>query len=71
MAIQVKVPPLGESVKQATLLKWHKQDGEAVKVDEPLCELETDKANADLNGRRPRACSSERKKKARRSKSTR
>jgi 2-oxoglutarate dehydrogenase E2 component (dihydrolipoamide succinyltransferase) len=49
MAIQVKVPSLGESVKQATLLKWHKQDGEAVKVDEPLCELESDKANADLN----------------------
>jgi 2-oxoglutarate dehydrogenase E2 component (dihydrolipoamide succinyltransferase) len=48
MAIQVKVPALGESVKQATLLKWHKQDGEAVKVDEPLCELESDKANADL-----------------------
>ncbi|HEY1922627.1 MAG TPA: 2-oxoglutarate dehydrogenase complex dihydrolipoyllysine-residue succinyltransferase [Tepidisphaeraceae bacterium] len=49
MAIQVKVPALGESVKQATLLKWHKQDGEAVKVDEALCELESDKANADLN----------------------
>ena len=49
MAIQVKVPALGESVKQATLLKWHKQDGEAVKIDEPLCELESDKANADLN----------------------
>src|ERR1700722_15560584 len=48
MAIQVKVPSLGESVKEATLLKWHKQDGEAVKVDEPLCELESDKANADL-----------------------
>jgi 2-oxoglutarate dehydrogenase E2 component (dihydrolipoamide succinyltransferase) len=48
MAIQVKVPNLGESVKQATILKWHKQDGEAVKLDEPLCELETDKANADL-----------------------
>jgi 2-oxoglutarate dehydrogenase E2 component (dihydrolipoamide succinyltransferase) len=49
MAIEVKVPALGESVKQATLLKWHKQDGEAVKVDEPLCELESDKANQDLN----------------------
>jgi 2-oxoglutarate dehydrogenase E2 component (dihydrolipoamide succinyltransferase) len=48
MAIQVKVPTLGESVKQATLLKWHKQDGESVKVDEPLCELESDKANQDL-----------------------
>jgi 2-oxoglutarate dehydrogenase E2 component (dihydrolipoamide succinyltransferase) len=48
MSIEVKVPGLGESVKQATLLKWHKQDGEAVKMDEPLCELESDKANADV-----------------------
>ncbi|HEX4054205.1 MAG TPA: 2-oxoglutarate dehydrogenase complex dihydrolipoyllysine-residue succinyltransferase [Tepidisphaeraceae bacterium] len=48
MVIQVKVPGLGESVKQATLLKWHKQDGEAVRADEPLCELESDKANADV-----------------------
>lgn len=48
MAIQVKVPGLGESVKQATLLKWHINDGDAVQVDEPLCELETDKANTDI-----------------------
>ena len=48
MAIQVKVPGLGESVKQAKLLKWHKHDGEAVKIDEPLCELESDKANVDM-----------------------
>jgi 2-oxoglutarate dehydrogenase E2 component (dihydrolipoamide succinyltransferase) len=48
MAIQVKVPGLGESVKQAKLLKWHKHDGEAVKIDEPLCELESDKANVDI-----------------------
>lgn len=48
MAIQVKVPALGESVKQATLIKWHKNDGDIVKADEPLCELETEKANVDL-----------------------
>jgi len=48
MAIQVKVPGLGESVKQATLIKWHKNDGDVVKADEPLCELETEKANVDL-----------------------
>ena len=48
MAIQVKVPALGESVKQAKLLKWHKQDGQTVGVDEPICELESDKANADV-----------------------
>jgi 2-oxoglutarate dehydrogenase E2 component (dihydrolipoamide succinyltransferase) len=48
MPIQVKVPGLGESVKQATLLKWHINDGDAVQVDEPLCELETEKANTDI-----------------------
>ena len=48
MAIQVKVPGLGESVKQAKLLKWHKQDGQSVGIDEPICELESDKANADV-----------------------
>ncbi|MBC7785322.1 MAG: 2-oxoglutarate dehydrogenase complex dihydrolipoyllysine-residue succinyltransferase [Burkholderiales bacterium] len=42
------VPNLGDSVTQATILRWHKQDGEAVKLDEPVCELETDKANADI-----------------------
>jgi 2-oxoglutarate dehydrogenase E2 component (dihydrolipoamide succinyltransferase) len=48
MAIDVVVPPLGESVTQAILLKWHKADGAQVKIDEALCELETDKANADI-----------------------
>jgi 2-oxoglutarate dehydrogenase E2 component (dihydrolipoamide succinyltransferase) len=48
MAIEVKVPGLGESVKQAKLLKWHKHEGDSVAVDEPLCELESDKANVDV-----------------------
>jgi len=48
MATQVEVPAMGESVQTATLVKWHKSDGEAVKIDEPLCELETDKANVDI-----------------------
>jgi len=48
MSTQVEIPALGESVTQATLLKWHKQDGEAVAKDEPIAELETDKANVDL-----------------------
>ncbi|MDP9174145.1 MAG: 2-oxoglutarate dehydrogenase complex dihydrolipoyllysine-residue succinyltransferase [Planctomycetota bacterium] len=46
--VQVVVPTLGESVKQATLLKWRVNDGDYVKIDEPLCELETDKANVDV-----------------------
>ncbi|HSI37220.1 MAG: 2-oxoglutarate dehydrogenase complex dihydrolipoyllysine-residue succinyltransferase [Phycisphaerae bacterium] len=48
MAIEVVVPPLGESVTQATLIAWRKKDGETVRTDEPLCELETDKANVDI-----------------------
>src|SRR5258706_6895385 len=48
MAIYVIVPPLGESVTQAILIKWHKGDGAEAAMDEPLCELETDKANVDI-----------------------
>ncbi len=48
MTRQIQVPALGESVTQAILVKWHKPDGAAVAADEPLCELETDKANVDI-----------------------
>jgi 2-oxoglutarate dehydrogenase E2 component (dihydrolipoamide succinyltransferase) len=48
MPTNVQVPGLGESVSEAVLIKWHKQDGELVKTDEPVCELETDKANVDV-----------------------
>ncbi|MGN6727543.1 MAG: 2-oxoglutarate dehydrogenase complex dihydrolipoyllysine-residue succinyltransferase [Tepidisphaeraceae bacterium] len=48
MATPVTVPNLGDSVTQATLLRWHKPDGQAVAQDEPLIELETDKANVDV-----------------------
>jgi 2-oxoglutarate dehydrogenase E2 component (dihydrolipoamide succinyltransferase) len=44
---KVEVPSVGESVTEAILVKWHKQSGDYVQVDEPLCELETDKANVD------------------------
>jgi 2-oxoglutarate dehydrogenase E2 component (dihydrolipoamide succinyltransferase) len=39
---------MGESVTEAVLLKWHKSDGEVVKENEPIAELETDKANVDV-----------------------
>src|SRR5260221_8372150 len=48
MPTNVDVPPLGESVSEAVLLRWLKNDGEYVNTDEPICELETDKANVDL-----------------------
>jgi 2-oxoglutarate dehydrogenase E2 component (dihydrolipoamide succinyltransferase) len=44
----VTVPNLGDSVTQATLLRWHVQPGSQVNQNDPLCELETDKANADI-----------------------
>ncbi|MEO1089980.1 MAG: 2-oxoglutarate dehydrogenase complex dihydrolipoyllysine-residue succinyltransferase [Pseudomonadota bacterium] len=49
MSIEIKVPSLGESVTEATVAKWFKQAGEAVAVDEPLVELETDKVTVEVN----------------------
>ena len=43
MIIELKVPPLSESVSEATLVMWHKKQGEAVKRDENLIDIETDK----------------------------
>jgi len=43
MTIEIKVPPLPESVTDATLVAWHKKSGEAVSRDENLVDLETDK----------------------------
>ncbi len=43
MSIEIKVPPLPESVADATLVAWHKQAGDAVSRDENLVDLETDK----------------------------
>src|SRR5438094_532669 len=44
----VDVPALGESVREAVLIKWHKNDGDTVAAAEPIAELETDKANVDV-----------------------
>jgi 2-oxoglutarate dehydrogenase E2 component (dihydrolipoamide succinyltransferase) len=48
MPTNVEVPTLGESVREAVLIKWHKGDGDSVDANEPICELETDKANVDV-----------------------
>jgi len=48
MLIEVKVPQLSESVAEATLLSWHKKQGEAVKRDENLIDIETDKVVLEL-----------------------
>jgi 2-oxoglutarate dehydrogenase E2 component (dihydrolipoamide succinyltransferase) len=49
MATEIRVPTLGESVTEATVAKWLKQVGDAVAVDEPLVELETDKVTLEVN----------------------
>ncbi|MBZ0128158.1 MAG: E3 binding domain-containing protein, partial [Rhodobacteraceae bacterium] len=48
MSIEVRVPTLGESVTEATIATWFKQPGDAVAVDEMLCELETDKVTVEV-----------------------
>src|SRR5262249_45519043 len=45
---EIRVPALGESVTEATIGKWFKHPGEAVAVDEPLVELETDKVTIEV-----------------------
>src|SRR6266850_2789666 len=48
MAAEIKVPSLGESVTEATVAKWLKRPGEAVAIDEPVAELETDKITLEV-----------------------
>ena len=45
---EIRVPTLGESVTEATIGKWFKKPGDAVAVDEPLVELETDKVTIEV-----------------------
>ncbi len=49
MTIEIKVPALGESVSEASIAKLHKKAGDAVKADELICELETDKVTLEVN----------------------
>ncbi|WP_341862710.1 2-oxoglutarate dehydrogenase complex dihydrolipoyllysine-residue succinyltransferase [Gymnodinialimonas sp. 57CJ19] len=48
MSVEVRVPTLGESVTEATVATWFKKPGDAVAVDEMLCELETDKVTVEV-----------------------
>jgi len=47
-SLQVKVPTVGESITEVTLSRWIKKDGDAVAMDEPIAELESDKATFEL-----------------------
>jgi len=46
-SIEVKIPPMGESISSGVLAKWHVSDGDVVKKDQPLFELETDKITSE------------------------
>ena len=48
MSEKILVPMLGESITEATVVKWLKGKGESVETDEPIVELETDKVNLEV-----------------------
>ncbi len=48
MALEIKVPVLGESVTEGTIGEWLKQPGDRVEVDEPIASLETDKVAIEV-----------------------
>jgi 2-oxoglutarate dehydrogenase E2 component (dihydrolipoamide succinyltransferase) len=52
--VEIKVPTIGESISEVTLLKWVKNDGDYVDRDEVIAELESEKATFEVNaeGRR-------------------
>lgn len=47
--LDIKIPPVGESIQEVTLTNWIKKDGAQVEMDEPIAELESDKATFELN----------------------
>jgi 2-oxoglutarate dehydrogenase E2 component (dihydrolipoamide succinyltransferase) len=49
MALEIKVPSVGESISEVTVARWNKKEGDYVEMDELLCELESDKATFELN----------------------
>ncbi len=49
MSIEIKVPAVGESINEVTLVKWHKKDGDWADRDEVIAELESEKATFELN----------------------
>jgi 2-oxoglutarate dehydrogenase E2 component (dihydrolipoamide succinyltransferase) len=49
MATEIKVPSVGESITEGTISRWLKKDGEAVRADEPLLEVETEKATTEVS----------------------
>lgn len=48
MPVEVRIPSLGESITQGVIVRWMKREGERVETDEPILELETDKASVEI-----------------------
>lgn len=48
MAVEMKIPAVGESISEVTVASWVKNDGDYVEMDEVICELESDKATFEL-----------------------
>ena len=46
--VDLVMPKLGESIMEATILKWHKQPGDPVKMDETILEIATDKVDSEV-----------------------
>src|SRR4029077_3123506 len=46
--VDLIMPKLGESIMEATILKWHKQPGDSVKMDETVLEIATDKVDSEV-----------------------
>src|SRR5207248_1725054 len=53
MSLEIKVPPVGESITEVTLSRWIKKDGDSVAMDEVIAELESDKATFELTAEKP------------------
>ncbi len=49
MIVELKIPTVGESISEVTISKWLKKEGDYVEMDEPIAEIESDKATVDLN----------------------
>ncbi len=49
MSIELKIPPVGESITEVTLGQWLAEDGALVEMDQPVCEIESEKATFELN----------------------
>jgi len=48
MPVDVKVPSVGESITEGVIVRWLKQTGDVVRTDDPLLELETEKATTEI-----------------------